>query len=62
MLEGANMTLGNRYTYTIFIDNGLIYSERGREIRDAGTIVVQGGNRSERAPTRLGTSLGHRLE
>ena len=26
------MTLKNRYTYTIFIDNGLIYSEWGREI------------------------------
>ena len=29
MLEGARMTHGNRYTYTIFIDNGLIYSEWG---------------------------------
>ena len=26
------MTLGNRYTYTIVIDNGLIYSEWGYEI------------------------------
>ena len=32
MLEGVRMTLGNRYTYTIVIDNGLIYSEWGREI------------------------------
>ena len=53
MLEGANMTLGNRYTYTIFIDNGLIYSERGREIRDAGTIVAQGGATGAK---------GHRLD
>ena len=29
MLEGAPITPGNRYTYKIFIDNGLIYSERG---------------------------------
>ena len=29
MLEGVRMTLGSRY---IFIDNGRIHSERGREI------------------------------
>ena len=27
MLEGACMTPGRRYTYTIFKDNGLIYSK-----------------------------------
>ena len=27
MLEGACMTMGNRYRSTIFIDNGLIYSK-----------------------------------
>ena len=26
------MTPGDRYTYTILIDNGFIYSEWGREI------------------------------
>ena len=29
MLEEARMTPKNRYTYTIFIDNALIYSEWG---------------------------------
>ena len=29
MLEWARMMPGGRYTYTIFIDNSLIYSERG---------------------------------
>ena len=29
MLKGACMVLGNRYPYTIFIENGLIYSKWG---------------------------------
>ena len=29
MLEGERMTSGNRYTYTICIDNGLIYNDGG---------------------------------
>ena len=29
MLEGVHMILGNRYAYTIFIDNNLIYSDWG---------------------------------
>ena len=30
--RGARMRPGNRYAYKIFIDNGFINSERGREI------------------------------
>ena len=32
ILEGAHMTPENRYTYSIFIDNGLIYGEWGYKI------------------------------
>ena len=32
MLQGARMTPWNRNTYTIFIDNDVIYSKWGREV------------------------------
>ena len=32
VLEGVHMTLGNKHTYTIFIDNGLIHNKWGTQI------------------------------
>ena len=32
MLEGVRITPGNRDIYTIFLDNGLIYSDWGRKL------------------------------